>query len=169
MESTNLDFLTRSGRAYKITPEKIQQWQKTFPGLDVPLQLRLAWQWNEDNPDQRKMHQHVPRFLFSWLNRSYSKMKPEKNGPSYSVPYRKKTSTNFLGMLRRRYTGRSPKTDSQLLIEHFQAELKTCRQCDMSHDLIDLRGRLGRYLWLEIGMDQPSAEKLAIESLPLEL
>ena len=169
MEYPNLDFAARSGRTYNVKPEKILEWQQTFPEVDVPYQLRLAWQWNEDNPDQRKLHQHLPRFLFSWLNRSYTQSTKDKTAPGYMTPYKEKKTPTFLGMLRRRYSGRTPKSDAQLLVEHFQAELRICRQCEMSHDLLALRERLGRYLWLDSGMEKKAAEKLSVESLPLEI
>lgn len=159
-------FPTRTGRTYILAPQKVEEFKSTFPGVDVERQLRIAWQWCTDNPAGRKQHQGMGHFLFCWMNRAYKQLEAEKNSPSYDIPYHKKRSDTYLGILRRRYGNLSPE---KLLIKSAQHELSICRKCHMAYDLHLLQKRLARYLVSDAEMQPEKAELVAHESLGHEI
>jgi uncharacterized protein YdaU (DUF1376 family) len=54
------------------TREMVEEWQATFPTIDVLAQLRLARQWCVDNVDRRKTPRGMRRFIGSWLTNAKS-------------------------------------------------------------------------------------------------
>ena len=48
---------------------KVQEWERSYCGVDVGRQLEYMAQWLKDNPDQRKTHRGMPRFVNNWLKR----------------------------------------------------------------------------------------------------
>lgn len=60
----------KGGQARWVLPEgKAEEWATTYPGVDVPSELRAARQWLIDNPSRRKTSRGMLRFLNSWLER----------------------------------------------------------------------------------------------------
>lgn len=70
------EFETK-GSSWQLPQAKLDEWQKTFPDLDVEGQLRRAAQWLRDNPSKQKTPGGMPRFLGSWLLRAADR-KPTK-------------------------------------------------------------------------------------------
>jgi hypothetical protein len=52
---------------WPLSREKMREWQESFPGVDVPAQLRAAKQWLLDNPTRQKTCRGMPAFLGRWL------------------------------------------------------------------------------------------------------
>jgi hypothetical protein len=63
-------FILTDGSLWRPTVAKMQEWQSTFPLMDLDSQMRLAGQWLKDNPAKRKTERGMTRFLFSWLERA---------------------------------------------------------------------------------------------------
>lgn len=57
-------------RVWCAEPAKVQEWIDSFPGLDVPAEIRKAAQWCRDNVDKQKTARGMTRFLGAWLNRA---------------------------------------------------------------------------------------------------
>lgn len=55
-------------KEWVVTEEKIQEWSTTFPGVDVRVEIRKAWQWIKDNDSKRKTARGMPAFLNRWLS-----------------------------------------------------------------------------------------------------
>jgi hypothetical protein len=64
-----MQYSVRGGK-WDLPAEKLAEYKATYATLDVDAQLRLAWQWLEDNPQKRKTERGMPRFLNSWLSRA---------------------------------------------------------------------------------------------------
>ena len=62
-------FILSDGSLWRPTVSKVQEWQATFPMMNLDSQLRLAGQWLKDNPGKRKTERGMHRFLFLWLER----------------------------------------------------------------------------------------------------
>jgi hypothetical protein len=71
----NHGFTLSNGSLWKPTVAKVQEWQGTFPVMDLDAQLRLAGQWLKDNPAKRKTERGMHRFLFAWLERAQNSNK----------------------------------------------------------------------------------------------
>lgn len=54
-------------REWSLTAEKLAEWVSSFPGVNVEAQLRKARQWLLDNPNKKKTHAGMTRFLGRWL------------------------------------------------------------------------------------------------------
>lgn len=54
---------------YYVTQEKIDEWQKLFPGVHILGTLREIKAWNTANPARRKTLSGVERHIVSWLIR----------------------------------------------------------------------------------------------------
>lgn len=52
---------------YDITQAKLEQWQQTYPKVDVPQALRELWQWAEDSPAKRKTPGYAPHHIAKCL------------------------------------------------------------------------------------------------------
>lgn len=78
--------LSGKGQTYRLPPSKMTEYRQTFPGVDVEQELRLAWQWLQDNPRKRKTRQGMPQFLSGWLKRSRDSIKPTQE--QEPKPYR---------------------------------------------------------------------------------
>ncbi len=54
---------------YQLPKAKLEEWQQTFVGVNVDLELSRAAQWLRDNPTRRKTLRGIQRFLGAWLTR----------------------------------------------------------------------------------------------------
>lgn len=59
----------KDGTEYEPSEEKINEWQNTYPSLDVRALLRDIRQWNVDNPKKQKTRTGIDRHINSWLLR----------------------------------------------------------------------------------------------------
>lgn len=78
-EATLPEFPCDKGQ-WTPTTEMLDEWQATFPDLDVHAQLRRARQWCMDNPDRRKTQRGMRRFIGSWLANAKTAPKPVSGG-----------------------------------------------------------------------------------------
>ena len=74
-----LCFPTRVGAGYDLTAEKLDEYQDSFPGVDVLGELRHARQHLLDNPRSLRSAPQVPGYLTAWLGRAKNG-KPERGG-----------------------------------------------------------------------------------------
>lgn len=58
------------GKSVGISFDEARGWQKDFPGVDVPQQLRSMRSWLEANPTRRKTERGMRRFVVSWLSKA---------------------------------------------------------------------------------------------------
>ena len=59
-----------SNQEFAVTEPKQAEYQTTYPGVDVALELLAIRQWCLDNPTRQKTLRGVPRFLNSWLSKA---------------------------------------------------------------------------------------------------
>jgi hypothetical protein len=50
-------------KSWPLYQEKVDEWQQSYPGVNVVAELRKARQWLIDNPTQRKTFKGMTRFL----------------------------------------------------------------------------------------------------------
>jgi hypothetical protein len=62
------------GREWPLTAAKLAEYRASFPGVDVPAELRKARQWCLDNLAKRKTWGGMPKFLGSWLGRAQDRV-----------------------------------------------------------------------------------------------
>ncbi len=55
---------------YTLTQVKMDEYAVTFPGVDVPFEVRKAWQWCIDTRAKRKTFGGMPHFLNGWLTKA---------------------------------------------------------------------------------------------------
>ena len=55
---------------YDVPLPKIEQWQQTYPAVDIRQELRKMIAWLEANPTRKKNRRGVERFIIAWLTRS---------------------------------------------------------------------------------------------------
>lgn len=67
-----LNLIPRDG-TFPITQLMVDEWAESYPGIDVPTELRKAIQWCRDNPKRRKTLGGARKFLGGWLGRAQDK------------------------------------------------------------------------------------------------
>jgi len=73
---------------WPLTQSKLEEYQQSFPSLDVLAQMRAARQWCVDNVKQRKTAVGMPRFLSNWLNNAQNRApRRSSGGPEPSKKY----------------------------------------------------------------------------------
>jgi hypothetical protein len=73
---------------FHVHQNDIDQWQESFPGIDVMLELKKCRQWNIDNPKNRKTKNGIRKHISSWLGRAQDKSRAYGKGKSNScIPY----------------------------------------------------------------------------------
>lgn len=58
------------GTFYNVPNEKIENWSKAFPAVDVDHELRKMLTWLDSNPKNQKTSRGVNRFINGWLSRT---------------------------------------------------------------------------------------------------
>ena len=58
-----------SGAYFSVTEEEFEAMESTYPGINVPSELRKADMWCRANPSRRK--KNYARFLTNWLARTH--------------------------------------------------------------------------------------------------
>lgn len=58
------------GSEWLLPAGKAEQWQETYPDMNVPASLKRARQWCRDNPVKRKTAGGMVRFLGGWLSKA---------------------------------------------------------------------------------------------------
>lgn len=67
-----IPLIKRDGE-FLVFQKDIDQWQDTFPGIDVLQILRNIRQWNFDNPAKRKTKGGIRKHISSWMGREQDK------------------------------------------------------------------------------------------------
>jgi hypothetical protein len=65
---------------FPITETYIEEWQSTFPGIDVRQHLRVIRQWNVDNPTRRKTQSEIRKHITSWLAKEQNRARSPTAG-----------------------------------------------------------------------------------------
>jgi hypothetical protein len=60
-------------KEFPITQALVDEWAASYPGVDVPAEVRAAVQWSRDNPQKRKTAAGARRFLGSWMARQQNR------------------------------------------------------------------------------------------------
>lgn len=58
------------GTFYNVPNDKIENWSKAFPAVDVDHELRKMLTWLDSNPKNQKTSRGVNRFINGWLSRT---------------------------------------------------------------------------------------------------
>lgn len=66
----DFSFLLCNGDEWFLEVSKLDEYKKTFPHLDLILELRTASQWTRDNPSRRKTKNGMYSFLGRWLSKA---------------------------------------------------------------------------------------------------
>ncbi len=77
-------FILNDGTEYLITQTIKDQYQNTYPIIDLEKEFREIRQWCKDNPAKRKTKRGAPKFVNAWLQRSNQKniSKQQNDAPS---------------------------------------------------------------------------------------
>jgi hypothetical protein len=67
-------------KSWPIYQAKVDEWQESYPGVDVMAELRKIRQWAIDNRRKRKTFDGMPRFINSWLSKSQDEIGGSTNG-----------------------------------------------------------------------------------------
>ena len=66
-------MILNTGEEWQADDADIIQWQKTYPAVDVFLELAKMESWLDANPTKRKTSKGIKRFVNSWLARAQDK------------------------------------------------------------------------------------------------
>ncbi len=61
------------GQEWHCPPLLLSEFERLYPGVDVPQTLREIRGWAITNPERRKTLRGVQRFVSSWLQREQDK------------------------------------------------------------------------------------------------
>ena len=59
--------LIKKDGEFAVCRKDIDEWQETFPGIDVEIELRVIRQWSVDNPQRRKTAKGIRKHISGWL------------------------------------------------------------------------------------------------------
>jgi len=65
--------LIKKDGSFLVYQLDIDQWQDTYPGIDVLQALKQIRQWNLDNPTKRKTKGGIRKHISTWLGREQDK------------------------------------------------------------------------------------------------
>lgn len=65
--------LIKKDGEFEIVQDDIDQWQETYPGIDVKQTLLRIRQWSVDNPSRRKTKTGIRKHVSMWLGREQDK------------------------------------------------------------------------------------------------
>lgn len=68
-----LTLTLNDGSEFGIAQSDIDEWQDTFPNVDVLQQLKAMKLWLKDNPKKRKTKTGIRRFVTNWLDREQNR------------------------------------------------------------------------------------------------
>lgn len=70
--------LVQKNKTFTVSQTDIDQWQESFPGIDVTQELRTIRQWNIDNPKNRKTAAGIRKHISGWLAKKQDRARPIK-------------------------------------------------------------------------------------------
>ena len=62
---------------FSITQKDVDEWQESFPGIDVLLTLKKIRQWNIDHPQNRKTRRGIRAHVSGWLGRDQDRARTD--------------------------------------------------------------------------------------------
>jgi len=65
--------LNEKTKSFDVRQSDVDQWQETFPGVDVLAELRKCRQWSIDNPARRKTKAGIRQHISAWLGKEQDK------------------------------------------------------------------------------------------------
>jgi hypothetical protein len=68
-----------SDRTWILTDLHVAELTAVFPGVNVPLECRKAWNWARSNPTKRKTASGMPDFLHRWMTKEQNRIGPSRN------------------------------------------------------------------------------------------
>ncbi len=71
---------------WRLPLAKLQEWQATFPGVNVEQAACEAVQWLIDNPSKRKTPKGILRFFNAWLSKEQDRGPRQLFRTNYSAP-----------------------------------------------------------------------------------
>lgn len=71
---------------FSVTQVDVDEWQESFPGVDVLQALKVCLQWNRDNPKRRKTPSGIRRHITSWLTREQDRSRAAPAPSPLSLP-----------------------------------------------------------------------------------
>lgn len=63
-------MILKDGTDYQIPYLDIEDYQRTYPGVNIYREIQKMERWCKDNPAKRKTIKGVGRFVNSWLSRA---------------------------------------------------------------------------------------------------
>ena len=88
-ETALINILLKNGEKYEIHQSQVNEWQITYPNIDVIQVLRCIKDWNDANPKKRKLKSGIKRHINLWLAREQDKISnaiyPSNNQKSNSL------------------------------------------------------------------------------------
>lgn len=88
--------------SFPVPESKIEEWQASYPGVDVRQQLRAMRQWSFDNRAKRKTKTGMLKFINGWLAREQDNPKGErKNVESFGSAKNSRFLTGLASAARR--------------------------------------------------------------------
>jgi len=70
--------LNKKNTFFDVFQEDVDEWQKTFPAVDVLSELRKARLWSVNNKKRRKTKAGIRNHLATWLGKAQDKPKPNQ-------------------------------------------------------------------------------------------
>ncbi len=96
--NTSFSFILKDSTSWTLPQAKFDEYQTTYPKMDIGIQFRKAAQWLQDNPAKRKTAKGMTRFLGGWLGRA----KPDVAEPECATaPMDDDKAEEFEEMIRR--------------------------------------------------------------------
>lgn len=74
-----IPLIERDGE-FQIYQADIDQWQDTFPGVDVASTMKIIRQWSIDNPAKRKTKSGIRQHISTWLGKEQNKSPQRPRG-----------------------------------------------------------------------------------------
>jgi len=82
--------LLEEGQYHEVSIDKVNEYKRLYPNLDVEQELRSMYAWLDADPKRKKTKKGIARFINGWLQRSLNSKKSEDkkseiNKPSYTL------------------------------------------------------------------------------------
>lgn len=66
---------------FDVHQQDIDEWQKLYPAVDVPQEIRNMIGWSDSNPKKRKTRSGIRRFINAWLAKEQNKPHIDQKKP----------------------------------------------------------------------------------------
>jgi len=72
-----IPLISRDGE-FNVMQADVDEWQNTFPGIDVLQSIKRCRLWNLDNPANRKTERGIRKHISAWLAKDQNSAKPKR-------------------------------------------------------------------------------------------